>query len=130
MRHTAQTASGVRCEACLTLRPARPRVRDSAATLPLLPTCGTGAGRTTSTTAWPASTTSLLGRWYLIRYATPSGNEELRPRADNDLITLHGVPTVPADLFYKAHQECTGLEPPAAGHRSLPLSSRCVLIPS
>ena len=38
------------------------------------------------------------------------------------------VPTVPADLFYKAHQECTGLEPPAAGHRSLPLSSRCVLI--
>ena len=56
------------------------------------------------------------------------GNEELRPRADNDLITLHGVPTVPADLFYKAHQECTGLEPPAAGHRSLPLSSRCVLI--
>lgn len=39
------------------------------------------------------------------------GNEELRPRADNDLITLHGVPSVPADLFYKSHQECTGLEP-------------------
>jgi hypothetical protein len=40
------------------------------------------------------------------------GNEELRPRADNDLITLHGVPSVPADLFYKSHQECTGGEPP------------------
>jgi hypothetical protein len=36
------------------------------------------------------------------------GNEELRPRADNDLITLHGVPSVPADLFYKSHQECAG----------------------
>ncbi len=36
------------------------------------------------------------------------GNEELRPRADNDLITLHCVPSVPADLFYKSHQECTG----------------------
>jgi hypothetical protein len=40
------------------------------------------------------------------------GNEELRPRAGNDLITLHAVPTVPADLFYKSHRECTGLEPP------------------
>jgi hypothetical protein len=40
------------------------------------------------------------------------GNEELRPRADNDLITLHCVPSVPADLFYKSHQECTGLETP------------------
>lgn len=39
------------------------------------------------------------------------GNEKLRPRADNDLITLHGVPSVPAGLFYKSHQECTGLEP-------------------
>ncbi len=40
------------------------------------------------------------------------GNEELRPRADNDLITLHCVPSVSADLFYKSHQECTGGEPP------------------
>src|SRR6476469_10032116 len=40
------------------------------------------------------------------------GNEELRPRAGNDLITLHCVPSVPADLFYKTHQECTALEPP------------------
>ena len=40
------------------------------------------------------------------------GNEELRPRADNDLITLHCVPSVPADLFYKTHQEGTGGEPP------------------
>src|SRR6185295_16188656 len=37
------------------------------------------------------------------------GNEELRPRADNDLITLHAVPSVPADLFYKSHQECTAV---------------------
>ncbi len=36
------------------------------------------------------------------------GNEELRPRADNDLITLHCVPSVPAALFYKTHQECGG----------------------
>jgi hypothetical protein len=36
------------------------------------------------------------------------GNENLRPRADNDLITLHGVPSVSADLFYKSHQECAG----------------------
>jgi hypothetical protein len=42
------------------------------------------------------------------------GNEERRPRADNDLITLHAVPTVPADLFHKTHQECTGSEPPPA----------------
>lgn len=40
------------------------------------------------------------------------GNEELRPRTDNDLITLHCVPSVPAALFYQTHQECTGLEPP------------------
>lgn len=40
------------------------------------------------------------------------GNEELRPRADNDLITLHCVPSVPDELFYKSYQECTGLEPP------------------
>jgi len=40
------------------------------------------------------------------------GNEERRPRADNDLITLHAVPTVSAYLFYKSHQDCTGLEPP------------------
>jgi len=39
------------------------------------------------------------------------GNKELRPRADNDLVTLHAVPSVPADLFYKSYQECTGLEP-------------------
>jgi hypothetical protein len=40
------------------------------------------------------------------------GNEELRPRAGNDLITLHAVPSVSAELFYKSYQECTGLEPP------------------
>jgi len=40
------------------------------------------------------------------------GDEELRPRAGNDLITLHAVPSVSADLFYKSYQECTGLEPP------------------
>ena len=39
------------------------------------------------------------------------GDEELRPRAGNDLITLHAVPSVPADLFYKSYRECTGLEP-------------------
>jgi LicD family len=39
------------------------------------------------------------------------GDEELRPRAGNDLITLHCVPSVPAALFYKTHQECTGGEP-------------------
>ena len=37
------------------------------------------------------------------------GNEELRPRADNDLITLHGVPSVPADLFYRSHQETASI---------------------
>ncbi len=54
------------------------------------------------------------------------GNEELRPRADNDLITLHGVPSVSADLFYKSYQECTGLEPPLPMHLdpNPPLSKR------
>ena len=52
------------------------------------------------------------------------GNEELRPRANNDLITLHAVPTVPADLFYKSHQECTGLEPPTHLDPNPPLSKR------
>jgi len=54
------------------------------------------------------------------------GDEELRPRADNDLITLHAVPSVSADLFYKSYQECTGLEPPSPMHLDPdpPLSKR------
>jgi hypothetical protein len=47
------------------------------------------------------------------------GNEELRPRADNDLITLHRVPP---DLFYKTHQECTSLKTPCLPRSETPVT--------